>query len=193
MKRAFLIVLTAFVSLLASEHSHAGFYLRMQPGIGIGYANFEDLVEASGGSGAFSLHLGYAPVENFIVFGKFSSNSITNPTLTLAGSVNIATDNTQYTVNAFGAGVTYYLPVNFYLTGSIDIATSKLKMGDLELDSDPGIGMELSLGKEWYVSGKWGLGLALLTQFSKMESKEDDVTYDLGNVFIGLMFSATYN
>lgn len=192
MKRTLLLFLAVMTSVFAGEQ-HTGLYLRFQPGIGFGYANFEDLVEAYGGSGAFSMHIGRTVTENLIVFGKFSSNSIMNPTITILGSVTGESKDTKYTVNAFGAGLTYYLPVNFYLSGSLDIAMSNLTIGDYELESDAGVGMEISLGKEWFVSENWGLGLAFMTQFSKMTGKEEDEEYELGNVFFGLMFSATYN
>ena len=192
MKRLLLIFLTLSASVFASG-SHKGLYMRFQPGIGFGYANFEDLIEAYGGSGAFSMHIGGTVADNLIIFGKFSSNSITDPTITILGSVTGESKDTKYTVNAFGAGLTYYLPVNFYLSGSLDIAMSNLTIGDYELESDAGLGMELSLGKEWFVSENWGLGLALMTQFSKMTGKDKDDEYELGNVFFGLMFSATYN
>jgi hypothetical protein len=192
MSKTLSLILALVVSMFAAE-KHTGLYLRFQPGIGFGYANFEDLVEAYGGSGAFSMHIGGTVTDNLIVFGKFSSNSITNPTITILGSVTGESKDTKYTVNAFGAGLTYYLPVNFYLSGSLDIAMSNLTIGDYELESDAGVGMEISLGKEWFVSENWGLGLAFMTQFSKMTGKEEDEEYELGNVFFGLMFSATYN
>lgn len=192
MKRTLLLFFAVIASVFAGEQ-HNGLYMRFQPGIGFGYANYEDIVEVLGGSGAFTMHIGGTVAEDLIIFGKFSTNSITNPTITILGFITSESKDTKYTVNAFGAGVTYYLPFNFYLTGSLDIAMSNLTIGDSELNSDAGIGMELALGKEWFVSDNWGLGLAFMTQFSKMTGKDEGDEYELGNLFYGLMFSATYN
>jgi hypothetical protein len=53
--------------------------------------------------------------------------------------------------------------------------------------------MSLTVGKEWYVSQDWSLGLAFNTQRVSATDKEtcDDCTY-VGTSF-GLYFSATFN
>ncbi len=161
--------------------------------MGTGYAKYEDLFELYGVAGLLSFHFGGAVSENLILFGKVSSSSMTDPDVTFFGTVTGETNDTTYDVSGIGAGVNYYLPYNFYISGSIDFPVATLKSGSSEGSSDAGFGGELSLGKEWWVSDSWGLGLAVTGQFSGMKDKDEFDDNHIGNSFIGLMLSVTYN
>jgi hypothetical protein len=66
-----------------------------------------------------------------------------------------------------GPGVAYYFePLGLYLSGTVTLAW--MTMDDKNSDddsktrriSDSGIGTSLTVGKEWWVSSNWGLGMA---------------------------------
>jgi hypothetical protein len=173
---------------------HDGFYFRIQAGGGSGYAKYEDLFEFYGGAGLFSMHFGGTVAKDLILYGKLSSSTLTNPDVTILGTFAGETEDTTYDVSAIGAGISYYLPYNFYISGSLDIPVATLTIGKEEGSSEAGLGFDLAVGKEWWISDNWGLGLAINTQFSRLTDKDDSgKEYDLGNVFFGLLFSATYN
>jgi hypothetical protein len=58
--------------------------------------------------------------------------------------------------------------------------------------SDFGVAAKLGIGKEWWVSQRWGLGATLEAMAGAVP---DDATKDKGWGFFGvdLAFSATYN
>ena len=60
------------------------------------------------------------------------------------------------------------------------------------VETDPGFGMDLLVGKEWWVSSSWGLGLA--AQFIYGSAKDREPALERWTTFGGgLLFTATYN
>jgi hypothetical protein len=59
--------------------------------------------------------------------------------------------------------------------------------------SEVGFGVDLDLGKEWWIDDNWGIGLALRLSLSAVPASED-IARDamFGSGFVALLFSATY-
>jgi hypothetical protein len=57
------------------------------------------------------------------------------------------------------------------------------------------LGLDLDVGKEWWVSGNWGLGLSLRFRYIDVAPANVGFGRDgrLDSFQIGLSFSATYN
>jgi hypothetical protein len=91
-----------------------------------------------------------------------------------------------------GGGVTYYFgKSNVYVTASVGAALLTFDIdGDSE-DSDTGIAFDAGVGKEWWVSDRWGLGVSATGGYHSIPPG------DAGNNFSGpsfaLRFSATLN
>lgn len=68
---------------------------------------------------------------------------------------------------------------------------NRIKFGDNETESgtERGLGWYLSLGKEWWVSDNWGLGVAGFTYTSKSTYPAEGS--HVHNTVFGLTFSAT--
>jgi len=49
------------------------------------------------------------------------------------------------------------------------------------------------VGKEWWVSNRWGLGVAIFGSFSQSKDKGDGVEYTIKNRAFGVLFSATFD
>src|SRR5687768_201543 len=67
-------------------HKHDGFYLRLQLGGGYNRAAADDVdIAIKGVAGRLNLELGYAIIENFIIYGKLHGTSVSNPDLEIDG------------------------------------------------------------------------------------------------------------
>ena len=177
---------------------HDGFYLRIQ--LGPGYTRMTSSDGGAGeltikGSGAgFTLALGGAVAENLIVFGELGGDSASQPSFEVNGNTLGNADGSAG-VSGIGVGLAYYImPTNLYLSGALlGARLSSRDRANNTSTSDLGVGVDLSLGKEWWVSDNWGLGIAaqFLAAHIKDGSDGTDVTWNaLG---FALAFSATFN
>jgi len=182
-------------------HRHDGFYMRGVMGFAVGemrgdLANGQLQISGSGIAEAFAF--GYAIKENVIVYGEYGIAGLFTATASGAGK-NPNTSSTNPLTLSFAPGLAYYLePQNLYVSGALglafSIATEKLNGGEvtsIQHDSGAGIGGNLTLGKEWWVSANWGLGVALRGSFARAREKTTD--YLWWSYFVAALFSATYN
>ena len=102
----------------------------------------------------------------------------------------------ELTISNIGIGATYYImPTNVYLAGSIALAGGSLKSGRVTIETDTGYGINVAIGKEWWVSDNWGIGVAGQL-FHTVLPDENVITgevYDLKTTSLGIFFSATFN
>ena len=95
-------------------------------------------------------------------------------------------------MSGVGAGVTYwFMPVNLYLTGTLGIGTLRVDGGGNSDTSDAGFALEMALGKEWFVSDRWGLGIGAGFTYHAIPDGGIDESWS-GTSFT-LRFSATFN
>jgi hypothetical protein len=98
------------------------------------------------------------------------------------------------TLVGVGPNLTYYfMPVNMYASATAAFTRINLTTGNFTGDSAWGLGTRLSLGKEWWVSDHWGLGLAGHFSYSANKSDTTDTAQMINTWGVGLSFSATYN
>jgi hypothetical protein len=175
---------------------HVGFFIR--PEVGLSYLSTSassgglDL-KLSGGGATLGLAIGGAVSEDFIVAGQVWDYVVSDPTVTLNGQSGTASGSS---VGLVGYGVLlnwYFPPSNLYVavTPSITrvaISDSSNNTGTTEW----GFGLRAAVGKEWWVSDHWGLGLdANVALSSNKDSGGSSATF--GSAAIGVSFSATYN
>jgi hypothetical protein len=184
---------------------HDGFYLRMQLGPGFMSAKTSsggNSLKVSGVGPDLSLAIGGAIRDNLILFGELVVNSATNPDLEVGGVAAESIQDASVSVGGLGGGLAYYImPANVYLSGALVI--TQLSFDDHTNDSfsdnsftDPGLGIDLTVGKEWFVSDNWGLGVALQFMAASMRAKETTVGIDSPRwnaVGLAVAFSATFN
>jgi len=175
-------------------HMHDGLYLRLQLGGGYNQASAvgEDLA-IKGAAAGFNFELGYAIVENLILFGRLGGTSVSSPDIELGGvTVEGTDDDVSSNFSGLGAGVTYYfMPVNVYVTSAITASNLSITDdGDELADTDSGPALHLGVGKEWWVSRNWGIGVGAEVVVGRIRSEgEDD-----WNVTSGILFlSGTFN
>ena len=102
-----------------------------------------------------------------------------------------------------GAGLTYYfMPTNVYISATAGFAFMQIELKNGSLtrteDSDTGVGGSLVIGKEWFVSERWSLGLGAQFDVASIPTSNDATCIDsceenVTSVSGGLVFSATLN
>jgi hypothetical protein len=157
-----------------------------------------DSVRLSGGGPELSVAAGGAIRDNLILFGEVVVNSATNPDVELGGVAAGTIQDASVSVGGLGGGLAYYImPANVYLSGALVI--TELTFDDSTSNNnstDPGLGIDLTVGKEWFVSDNWGLGVALQFMAASMRDKATTLGSDRPRwnvVGLAVAFSATFN
>lgn len=172
---------------------HDGFYFRVF--VGPGYTSFtadEIDLKVSGGGGAFGLAFGGAVSDNVIVYGELFDDIAVGPEVEANGMTATA-DDISAGVIGVGAGIAYYfIPANVYISGTVSASQLSVQEdGEETGETEFGLGLSAMVGKEWWVSDNWGLGIAGKVFLGQMDEKGADYTYSASA--LALVFSATYN
>lgn len=176
-------------------HRHLGFFIR--PDVGFGYAQTSassgsNTSKLSGGAGFVGVAIGGAVAENVILAGNLFGVGVSQPTLTVNGSSS-STSSTDTGLGGVGLEVDYYfMPVNLYLGATLAATKQTLTASGRRYETGTGVGAILAVGKEWWVSDHWGLGLAgKLLLSSNQDTGTNPPTWNAAG--LSAVFSATYN
>lgn len=162
----------------------------------------------SGGGFDLGFAAGHALRKDLILQLDSIFSSVPDPSYEVDGE---AMDERSISAVAIGLGpgITYYAPHNLYATGAVyaswlnrtetrevppDPADPFGQPGTEEVHdrSDTGIGASLTLGKEWWLTESWGLGIAARAYFASMPDAESaDTTWGVHS--LALLLSATLN
>jgi hypothetical protein len=179
-------------------HEHDGFYLRLT--MGLGYLNTsvpmsEDRGTLYGVAGSFAAAFGGTIAPNLIIYGEISGMSATDPEFSYRGT-SITQKDLTFSMITFGPGLAYYLqPANVYFSGSVGFGYFVFENNDdydwnsNRNETDLGFGFSTTMGKEWWVTADWGLGVAAQFQMATAKSYDNRFT----GYGLALMLSATYN
>jgi hypothetical protein len=189
---------------LDKSYRHTGFFLRFTVGLGWSHADAPYSVDDSGFSSFGAFDIGGALSENLILHARLSglSNYGTKSVVLDIDNKKVETEKTAIHYGLIGGGLTYYImPVNVYVSFILGIASAALQVDQNDIDNDvhiegskPGLGLNLDVGKEWWVGSEWGLGVAGRFTFSSVGANKSNRSHDrLENAGIGVLFTATYN
>lgn len=201
---ATLFFVTAQLSVYANAETHDGFYFNFTLGGGydqyvIQYSDSEN-EKYSGTAWMFKFKIGGAPVENFIIYAVLGGYDLEEPKLTVGSESEKLKDCTTSNTELGGGFCYYFMPENIFI--SADLTASQLNFvndqADTENSSDTGWALTLSLGKEWWVSENWGLGIAIIATVGSVPAGEEVAGYNnkddkVLHTFIGAALTATYN
>ena len=200
MLRILLVILVVLVPVTAwcggAPHRHDGLFLRLSGGFGGASTDatdeFGDKLEFSGLSGDANFAIGGMVSRNLALHGTFWGWAISDPDVEINNDDQGELDG-SLTMSAIGGGVTYYfMPTNLYLSGSLGLGQLELDIENVgDADTDWGLVFDATIGKEWWVSANWGLGLA--GGFGFHSISEDNFDDNWSGVSLGLRFSATFN
>jgi hypothetical protein len=177
---------------------HRGFSVRVSAGLGYGIMRRQVTDTTSykvrGLEGQLSFDVGASVIDNLIVFGRFSGfawNSVLESDSRNAGGAYLG---------LLAAGARYYLmPANAFASAAIGVAALQV-LNDLGVsqNANPGFGMELEVGKDFWAGtplDQRGIGLSL--RFGWVHcgsvSRGDEDLKPWNSYSVSALFSAAYN
>jgi hypothetical protein len=180
-------------------HEHDGFMFRFIYGAGLGdlsvdnYNNSDLTLEGAAGMGR--LQLGYSFIGNINLFIDNAAMVYTDPKVIWNAEEQ---DNavSEYVSSQLGIGLSYYImPVNVYIALSACVVVSEFKGDLIDTQDVSGTGYFAAIGKEWWVSDNWGLGISLYYYQEKLEIDDSALSekYNVIQRSWGIAFTATYN
>ena len=188
-----LVASTAFAGGSPRAHD-GGFLLRMSLGFGTQNTSIEHAgveAEFSGAASDFTIALGGVVTENLALHGTIFSAVMTDPDLEVTNQSKATIDGTMGLVG-YGGGLTYwFMPVNIFVSGSLGVGRLVADNDVLDGNSDWGFAMEATVGKDWFVSNRWGLGVAGGFTFHNVGDPDIDESWS-GSSFT-IRFNATFN
>jgi hypothetical protein len=180
-------------------HQHDGFYMRLYAGVGYLSASEEYLGTTytySGLAGTVGASFGGVVAPNLILYGELMGSSVTNASLSAQGYTD-QYSGTDLEFFGIGPGIAYYFqPVNLYLSGTLlltQVSFSDTGSGYSQGDSNMGFGASLMVGKEWWVTRDWGVGIAGQVNLASMGDSVEGYDTSLRVAAFSVLFSATYN
>jgi hypothetical protein len=180
----------------AEAHVHDGLFLRVAPGIGWNGTSKDiggDATDLTGFSGMLNFAIGVNVARNLALHLDVSGVSAANSKVADTGRGQ-ASEFNYITSSSVGIGMTYYYLSNYYLTGAVGRAESSKRSGSMVQTTDPGYGVNVMLGKEWWVSDEWGIGLAGQFLYTLCPDRTvSGIQPDVKSTSFGILFSATYN
>jgi hypothetical protein len=181
-------------TVLAGNHDHLnGFFLRLSAGAGAAQTEVEEIegvLKMSGAATDMNLAIGGIVTPNLAIHATLFGWLVDKPDIEFFGlSVS---SNDDLSLSAFGAGLTYYfMPINIYLSGSVGAGSLSLETSLGTGETDTGVTLDVTLGKEWWVGNRWGIGAA--AAFGYHHIPEANAGYDWTGTSLALRFSATLN
>ena len=171
--------------------SHEGFFLRLQ--IGPGYATVSRPDTRWTGLGiGMGLSVGGSLIENLALHADFRTNLVPSPTQRDHGKKSDF--DADIVFESMGLGLTYYLmPLNIYATisGGIGVLVFEDDESGAAKDTEAGLTLSGTLGKEWWIGSDWGLGIAGQVTYMRVNDYVDDAR--MNALALNVLFSATYN
>ncbi len=209
-----LSVLTLLLTTLSfsqedeSFHRHKGFFISISSGfaggsIDLNMQNNEvgiNEIKFYGLGGAFDFKIGGAIRENTILSFDIIGRTITGPQVEVDGNTGSASNNVTVNDGTLGIGITqYFMPHNFFVSATLGAGNFTVENKDLGTNSGSELGLSvyLKVGKEWWVSRNWGLGIAGGFNHISAEDKKDltnpaySGTISTNKLF--LLFNTTFN
>jgi hypothetical protein len=172
----------------------SGFFFRVAPGGGYSRTAVTedgDRFALKGVSGSVDFAIGAVVKRNLALHVTVGGWGLVDPTVEFNGAEEVAS-NTSITMAMIGGGFTYYLgPSNVYLTASAGAATQRLEIEGESGDSDTGFAFDAGLGKEWWVSDRWGIGVSGTAGYHSVPP--GDATGRFKGPSFALRLSATFN
>lgn len=148
-----------------APESHQGFFLRLQGGVGYLRADADYLggtASAYGGAGVLGLAVGGFVAENVLLYLDAWGMSAVSPTVQFLGATRVLKDaSLNYGGVGLGLG-TFMMPANVFL--GVSLSLTRLGVTDSDgskTNSDVGLAVSATLGKQWWISHHAGLGLSV--------------------------------
>ncbi len=171
-----------------------GFFLRLSAGAGPVSTSAESMGldwEMSGSGGDVNLAIGGIVMPNLALHGTIFGWLMSEPDADF-GPLGSGVLDGDVSLNVVGGGITYYfMPINIYVSGSAGAATLSYDGPSGSGETDYGYAADVTVGKEWWVSDGWALGVA--GGFSYHSIPDEDMDSDWTGTSVAVRFTATHN
>ncbi|NTW49303.1 MAG: hypothetical protein HGB19_06170 [Chlorobiales bacterium] len=184
-------------------HQHDGFYLSMAIGPVFGSITDEVVgypyeMDVSGTGIEFDFKIGGAIDENLILHATLNGKVLSGPTIEITGYPSVqAPSSVSFNEVMLGGGLTYYvMPANIFFSGSLGIgrfSISNDNNSSAEVTTETGFSMQVKVGKEWWVSDTWALGIAVTYGKTNLTNSSGGIDEKLDSNRFGILFNATFN
>lgn len=197
-----LLLIEAVPAAAGAPQEHDQFFMRASAGLCAGNAKLE-----SGGFKAelrdpgldVNIAVGYSLMPNLAVHATLWGWGLNDPDTDVTGSFGGTTlpNHGIFEMTAFGVGATYFvMPLNAYVSSSIGLGAFT-GTDDLDGQSERGLAVDVTAGKEWWVNDDWGAGAALSFGYASADDKDlGPSTLPRGSLTgtsWALRFTATFN
>jgi hypothetical protein len=173
---------------------HDGFYLSASAGGGARSMriNSSQDITVDGTGGAFGVRIGGAIARNLFLHATAQTSVTQDPEISI-GSMTVTANRAGVTFTGIGPGLSYYfMPANVSLGGSVLVTQARFELdGEVAAKSEWGPGLELRVGKEFWVSNDLLLGIGLSGMGSVMSDQNTTDTI-IAQAF-NLTFDLTYD
>lgn len=181
--------------------THDRFYLSMALGPVFGHIKdniSSSVIDMSGTGAVFDFKIGRAVRENLILHATIISNAISGPKIQITGNPGTkASDNLSVGETMIGAGLTYYImPANILLSGSVGLGSFSIddtNNPNNNVTTQQGFSMQLKIGREWWVSKRWALGVSFTYGKTRLTNEPGGVVEKLDSNRFGILFNASLN
>jgi hypothetical protein len=199
---ACLVLLRPAPANAGAPEEHDLFFMRASAGLCAGNAK----LETGGFKGELkdpgldvNIAVGYVVIPNLAVHATLWGWGLNDPDVSVQGAFGGSTlaNHGLFQMTAFGAGATYYvMPLNAYVSSSVGLGAFT---GTDQLDgqSERGLAVDVTAGKEWWINPEWGAGAALSYSYASADDKDiGPATLPRGSwtgTSWALRFTATFN
>lgn len=186
-------------------HQHDGFYFSLSLASGVldisgKTSEFTtEKLNLDGTGGGLDIKIGGAIKENVILHANLTSTSFARADIEIDNEKTELGNNDLAGVLILGGGFTFYvMPYNIFFSVNYGLASCIMELKDDKFINNEGFGLDFKVGKEWWVSKNWGLGVSLNYNYTSFdENKNDYNNYNsLGKItsnFFGISLNATFN
>jgi hypothetical protein len=179
---------------------HERFFMRLHLGPSLVFASTtsEDEGEeltVGGGGASFQIALGYNLIPNLVLYGEVFDDVTVSPSAK-SGDDEEELEDVSFGMIGLGAGLAYYFPRNFFVSAAASLPTLRIEYrgddgAETSHDTDPGLGVNLVLGREFWIADDWALGAAVHAFFGSVPAAQWDGSWTVGALGAGL--SITYD
>lgn len=200
-----LCCLSASANCESLPQTHDGLFLSF--GLGYGYGSMSTEGDISTGltstskmemtntglNNSFDFRLGGTVMQDLALHATLLGDAVAGPKteMTVAGKTRSGDVFNSIGFALLGAGATkYFMPTNLFVSASGGIATFQIEdtSGAKGRLKDRGFGLQGKVGKEWWISPNWALGVTGAVNWAIVSATHETDKY-LG---AGIQFSATY-
>lgn len=152
-------------------------------------------IQTKGGAGGTNIRIGAAIKDNLVlhaglltgVSGALSVKSDGDGSGIISGADNLV-------MRIYAGGVSYYfMPSNIFVSGSLGLGTLEIRKNLEEIVSDPGLGLIAKVGKDWWISKNWDLGLSFELGYLRVNTKPDGMTEVVSGLLAELSINVTFH